>query len=238
MKRTLDLITKSLRLVPPRFAKEFFRNCLWEGTPGCGMLALTFDDGPDPQVTPAVLDALMEVGGRGTFFMLGGKVRENPQLVWLTKKRKHVVACHGMDHRRMVFMRREQIERNLDDSCAAIAQATGGEEPAFFRPPYGHFSGTVGKVARERGLVMVLWTALSGDFEEKDPEKVYFQVEPFIRPGAIIVFHDTVEGGGTMLPGLIRRIAGTARDRGIRLGGIDELAAFRAGAKTEAEPCS
>jgi peptidoglycan/xylan/chitin deacetylase (PgdA/CDA1 family) len=202
------------------------------------MLALTFDDGPDPQVTPAVLDALRDVDGRGTFFMLGGKASENPQMVLLAREREHVVACHGMDHRRMLFMRREEIERNLDDSCAAIAQAAGGGEPVFFRPPYGHFSAAVGKAAQERGMVMVLWTALSGDFEEKDPEKVYLQVEPFIRPGAIIVFHDTVEGGGVMLPGLIRRIAGTARDRNIRLGGIDELAAFWADSKTETEPCS
>lgn len=72
---------------------------------------------------------------------------------------------------------------------------------------------------------MALWTALSGDFEESDPEAVYRQVDRFIRPGAIIVFHDTVNGGGATLPDLVRRIGATARDRHLRLGGIDQIAA-------------
>ena len=59
----IKLALTSLRLVPPLIAKRAFRNCLWEGPAGCGMVALTFDDGPDPEVTPAVLDALLTFRG-------------------------------------------------------------------------------------------------------------------------------------------------------------------------------
>ena len=72
-------------------------------------------------------------------------------------------------------------------------------------------------------MSLVLWTVLSGDYSDDPPEKVFETVEPFIRPGAIQVFHDTRSGGGKNLAVIIRKISHTAREKSIRLGGIDEL---------------
>jgi len=216
------LFLGSLRLVPPLIAKRAFKNCLWEGPADCGMIALTFDDGPDPEVTPAVLDTLDAVGGRGTFFLRGDRASQYPEVARLIGERGHVIGNHSMNHRRMLFMRRRKVLRAIDDAQAAIADATG-EAPRFFRPPYGHFSGTAGRAVRERGMVMVLWTVLAGDFEKYDPDALCERVRPFIRPGSIIVFHDTQVGGGEMLPGVIERVADDARKKSIRLAGIDEL---------------
>jgi peptidoglycan-N-acetylglucosamine deacetylase len=215
---------RSLQLIPPLIAKRTFSGCLWEGPPDCGMLAFTFDDGPDPVATPPVLDALDKAGAKGTFFLRGDRAGVHSTIVREIVARGHAVGNHGMSHRRMVFMRYDEAAREIDLAQSAIADATG-VSPRFFRPPYGQFNSAVGRAVRERGLVMTIWTVLSGDFRTTDPEPVYRTVEPFIRPGAIIVFHDTLKGSRTMLPVLIERFSARAREHAIRPAIIDDIAA-------------
>lgn len=215
---------KSLRLVPPPVAKRAFNHCLWEAPASCGALALTFDDGPDPAVTPAVLDALDDAGAIGTFFMRGDRAEQYPDLVLQVRDRGHVIGSHSLTHTRMLFMRRQMTEQEIDRTQRIIAGITG-TAPKYFRPPYGHFSSAVNRAVRDRGMSMVLWTALSGDFETNSPDTIYENVRPYIRPGAILVFHDTTAGGNTVLPGIIGRIAAYAAENNITLAGIDTLAA-------------
>ena len=197
---------RSLQLIPPLIAKRTFSGCLWEGPPDCGMLAFTFDDGPDPDVTPAVLDALDRAGAPGTFFLRGDRVRAHGAIVREIIARGHAVGNHGMNHQRMFFMGREVIAREIDAARDVIADAAG-VSPRFFRPPYGHFNSAVSRAARDRGLVLTIWTLLSGDFRTAESRNGVRTVEPFIRAGAIIVFHDTLKGNGTMVPGLIERFS-------------------------------
>ncbi len=83
-----------------------------------------------------------------------------------------------------------------DEAQKAISDATG-ITPVWFRPPYGIFDFTCSGVVKKRGLSIVLWTVLSGDYSEVSSENIVKTVKPFIRPGAIQVFHDTLNGGGT-----------------------------------------
>ena len=215
-------ILESLEHIPPDILKKKLKRIIWEGTPDSDALALTFDDGPDPEITPLVIDTLDEAGGRGTFFLLGEQVKKHPGTARMIVERGHLIGNHSMTHPKMFLIGKKYIKREIDDAQKVISDAAG-VEPKLFRPPYGLFDFTCADAVKRRGMSLVLWTVLSGDYSDDPPEKVFETVEPFIRPGAIQVFHDTRSGGGKNLPGIIRKISHTAREKSIRLGCIDEL---------------
>ncbi len=226
-------IRHKLEHVPPRALKKLLSGCIWEGDPSSGTLALTFDDGPDPDITPRVLDTLDSIGAKGTFFLTGTQARKHPDIVLTIHERGHDLGNHGMTHRRMLLLKKREVESEIDDTRNAIADAAG-IEPALFRPPYGLFDLTVSRAVNDRGLAMVLWTALSGDYSDDPPEKILTTVRPFIRPGAIQVFHDTVSGGGTDLSGIVKKIGAEAGDLGIRLGTVADVCGAETGKRTTA----
>jgi len=200
----------SVEHVPPVFLKRMITCAVWEGVPDSGTAALTFDDGPDPDITPLVLDALDETDCRATFFLVGERTAAHPSTARSIVDAGHSIGSHSMTHRRLLFMNGREIEREIDDSCRAISDATG-VRPVLFRPPYGVFNLATVRAARTRGLRMVLWTVLSGDYKAESADVILARVKPFVRPGAIMVFHDTPEGGGPPLPGIVRKIASIAR---------------------------
>jgi len=213
---------ESLEHVPPRVLKKMLKGCLWEGTPDSCALALTFDDGPDPEITPAVLDVLDEIGGHATFFLRGDKVREYPDVAENISQRGHTIGNHSMGHRKLFLMRKKDVEYEVNEAQKAICDATGCN-PIWFRPPHGLYDGTCADVVKKGGMSIVLWTVLSGDYDDVSPEHILHTVKPFIRPGAILVFHDTIHGGGTALPGIIRNVGDAAESDGIRITGIEGL---------------
>ena len=213
---------ETLEYVPPSIIKRILGGFCWEGTPDSACMALTFDDGPDPEITPAVLDSLDTLGARGTFFMTGENAIRHPAIARMVSERGHLAGNHSMTHPKMFLMRRSEVEKEIDTAQKAIFDAAG-VEPGLFRPPHGIFDFTCASVVRERELAMVLWTALSGDYAHKSTYDIKKNVEPYIRPGSIVVFHDTEKGGGNDLPGLILEIGARAQEKNVRLGGIDEL---------------
>jgi len=217
-----DDIATRLEHIPPKLLKKMLSGIVWEGTLESGTMAITFDDGPDPDVTPAVLDACDEAGIRATFFMLGGQVTKYPALAREVYERGHCIGCHSMTHRSLFLAGRREIEGEIKDSLAAIHDATG-VRARWFRPPYGLFDHTCISVVKELGLTMVIWTVLAGDYSDDAPEKVLDRIDRYIAPGAIIVFHDTRGGGGVALPGIVHTTAERARERNVRAGGIDDL---------------
>ena len=208
--------------VPPRMLTRILSGVCWEGTPEFRTMALTFDDGPDPEITPAVLDTLGEAGGRGTFFLVGKRVQSHPGIVRMIAEGGHRIGNHSMSHSRMIFMKRNEVEEEIDSAQKAMEDAVG-VAPVMFRPPYGVFDFTCARAVKERAMKLVLWTVLSGDYSDDSRDVILRRVAPFVRAGSIVVFHDTENGGGWDLPGVIREIALLARERDIRLGGVDEL---------------
>ena len=180
----------SLEHVPPKVLRKMLRKCLWEGTSDSAVMALTFDDGPDPDVTPGILDVLDEISARGTFFLLGEKVQEYPHLAKSIHDRGHTIGNHSMSHHRMFLMKKKNVEYEIDEAQKVLSDATGSK-PLWFRPPYGLFDFTCADAVKRRGLSIVLWTVSSGDYSDASSEHILRTVEPFIRPGAIQVFHDT-----------------------------------------------
>jgi peptidoglycan/xylan/chitin deacetylase (PgdA/CDA1 family) len=126
-------------------------------------LALTFDDGPNDAATPQLLDVLARHGVRATFFMVGDSVRRQPELARRVLAEGHVVGNHTMHHPRLAFQSAGRIRAELRDASAAIEDATG-VAVRLFRPPFGARRPAVLRIARELGLVPVMWNADGRDW--------------------------------------------------------------------------
>ena len=166
-------------------------------------VALTFDDGPGPD-TPAVLDALEGAGIRATFFMLGEKATQRPELVREIARRGHVVGLHGHTHRKLHLAAPRTVELELDRSAAAI-RAAGVEPAPFFRAPHGFKGPILGRALRRRGLRLVGWTRGVWDTERPGVDAIVERACDRMRGGEILLLHD---GCGT--PGIDPRRDQTA----------------------------
>ncbi|MFY9807983.1 MAG: polysaccharide deacetylase family protein [Pseudonocardiaceae bacterium] len=153
-------------------------------------VALTFDDGPDPEGTPAVLDALARLRWTATFFMLGGQVARYPEVAAAVVAGGHEVAVHGFSHRNHLARGPIDVHQDVARAAAAVMAATG-VRPRWFRPPYGVF--TLGSLiaARRAGLQPVLWTAWGRDWEASSGAQVADTVGRQLRPGGTVLLHDS-----------------------------------------------
>lgn len=166
-------------------------------------VALTFDDGPSDD-TPAVLDALDAAGARATFFVLGEKALERPDLVREVARRGHLVALHGHSHRKLHLCGPQEVAEEIDRGREAIRSA--GVEPApFFRAPHGFKGPLLQRALRRRGLTLVGWTRGVWDTERPGAAAIVERACARRRGGEILLLHD---GCGT--PGLDPRRDQTA----------------------------
>lgn len=155
-----------------------------------GHIALTFDDGPDPDGTPAVLEALERLGATATFFMLGTQVARYPQVAAAVVAAGHEAAVHGFSHRN--HLARGPAEVCRDVACAAsLVAAVTGTQPIWFRPPYGVLTSASLVAARRAGLRPVLWTAWGRDWEDRSPAWVAATVGRQLRSGGTVLLHDS-----------------------------------------------
>jgi peptidoglycan-N-acetylglucosamine deacetylase len=132
-------------------------------------LAITFDDGPNPAITPKLLDLLDRHKARATFFLIGRYVRECPELVQETVARGHLVGNHTETHPNLFRRTRREIRIELRLCHDAISNALGAP-PKWFRPPFGMRNPWVIPAARELGCRTVMWTLLPGDWQGKPAE--------------------------------------------------------------------
>jgi peptidoglycan/xylan/chitin deacetylase (PgdA/CDA1 family) len=157
------------------------------GTPG---VALTFDDGPHPEGTPAVLDALARMGARGTFFVIGEQVRRRPQLLRRMVSEGHVIALHGDRHRLQMRLGTAAVADDLARGAAAVQDAVG-TSPAWHRPPYGIYSPAGLRAARAAGMTPLLWSRWGKDWRKfTTPARISARATRALLPGDVILLHD------------------------------------------------
>jgi peptidoglycan/xylan/chitin deacetylase (PgdA/CDA1 family) len=156
-----------------------------------GHVALTFDDGPDPQATPAVLEVLDAIGWKATFFWLGSQVEKSPGLAREVVERGHEIGVHGHEHLSHLRRLAPGAITDLGRAEAVITGVTG--QPLFwFRPPYGAVSASTILAARARGLRLVLWTTWGRDWEQAaSADSVVRCVQRTYQPGATVLLHDS-----------------------------------------------
>jgi peptidoglycan-N-acetylglucosamine deacetylase len=160
------------------------------GVGAAGSVALTFDDGPGPEGTPAVLQALDQLGWKATFFMLGTQVERYPDVAAAVVGAGHEAAVHGFSHRNHLARGPADVHRDVTRAASVVTAATGAR-PTWFRPPYGVL--TLGSLiaARRAGLRPVLWTAWGRDWEARGPAQVADTVGSQLRPGGTVLLHDS-----------------------------------------------
>ena len=156
-----------------------------------GHLALTFDDGPHPAGTPAVLAALDALGWRATFFMLGDQVRARPSLAAEVAAAGHEIAVHGDTHRYLLGRSPRATQNDLARAVDSVTAATGSP-PRWFRPPYGVLSGGVLPALAGLGLQPVLWTAWGREWRaEATPRSVVETLARGVLDGGTVLLHDS-----------------------------------------------
>lgn len=165
---------------------------------GTAGVTLTFDDGPDPIWTPKVLAVLREHKAHAVFCMVGFRVRENPDLVRQIARAGHTLCNHTMRHEpSLAYQPASMIRAELDQTNQAIAKASGGVRPYYFRPPQGRFSPTQTKVATSLGMASLGWKVTSSDWQSPlmQPGPMANWLIRSAKPGSIILFHDAGSPG-------------------------------------------
>ena len=176
-------------------------------------VAMTFDDGPDPAGTPAVLEALETVAVTATFFMVGEQASAHPELAREVARRGHEVALHGSEHVRG--------GGDLGAGLETLERVTGARATRF-RPPYGWIEDDTPAACAQLGLELVLWSAWGLDWEPIGAERIADLARRDLVPGAILVLHNSAryapraDAGATAeaLPA----VTAAARERGLEVG--------------------
>jgi len=140
-------------------------------------LALTFDDGPNPSITPKLLDLLDRHRAKATFFMVGKYVRASPALAKEISVRGHLIGNHTETHPNLFFCGPAETRAELLRCSEAIGQATW-EEPRWFRPPFGFRSPWLGALVQQQRMQTVMWTLIPGDWRPKSQEWLIDRMKP------------------------------------------------------------
>ena len=177
-----------------------FPEAIWRiNRPGIKAAYLTFDDGPIPEVTPAVLEILDRYNVKATFFMVGDNVARHPELLDEVRRRGHAVGNHTMKHIQGIKCTWRTYARNIADADELIGSR-------LFRPPHGLMKRIQMRTVNQRYNV-VMYDVITRDYNRKlTPERVLDNVKRYARDGSIIVFHDSLKSAARTLEALPRAI--------------------------------
>jgi len=198
-------------------------------------ISLTFDDGPDPEYTPKLLDLLKRHGAKGTFFVVGENAEKYPDIVARIHEEGHVLGIHNYVHHMNWFMRPSTVKRQIRQTSDVIERITGSK-PKYYRPPWGIVN--VFDYSRLGHLQIVLWTSLFGDWKKRiGADKLYRRMRRKLKPGQVFLLHDcgSTFGADRDAPEntieAVGRILDDGRKLGYRFIGIDEMIEVTEGAK-------
>ena len=175
---------------------QVFVDAIVRGPGGARGVVMTFDDGPHPRWTPRILEILSEKGATATFFVVGRKAEEHPDVVRAILDRGHAVGLHSYAHDRLFALRSGQRVRDDLERGIAVLEALSGRRPVLFRPPIGHTNPIIARVADALDLTVVGWTVGGRDgVASARPSAVSARIRRALRDGAIVLLHDSPERG-------------------------------------------
>jgi len=197
---------------------------IWRGPREHRAVSLTFDDGPDPEWTPRVLDVLAREGVRAAFFLIGQRARRVPEQARRIADSGHDLGNHTWSHPSLWRCGPAHTEREIGDGHAAIADAAGAP-PRFFRPPWGKTNLAMFGVARELGTPCVFWTVQPESRRPVVPAEQARRGLARARTGAIYDLHDAdgVPGAGRRLVEYLPALIAGLRAQGYALVPLREL---------------
>ena len=176
---------------------------------------LTFDDGPDAEQTPQVLDVLKRNNATATFFCIGSRIAGNEQILKRIIDEGHTIGNHSFSHTNSfpLFSSRRMIADI--EQCQKAIQSVTGTAPTLFRPPFGVTNPTVGKAVKALNLKTIGWTIRTYDTNGGNNAKIARRIARQLRPGAIILLHDSLPHSAERLQVVID----TVKAAGYEIGG-------------------
>lgn len=193
----------------PRFIQRLYPERIWAFLHSKDSIYLTFDDGPIPEVTPWVLDELKKHGAKATFFCIGDNIQKHPEIYRRILSEGHSVGNHTFNHLKgtktetsKYIENVEKAERQMmeagrqvtDNSTIGNRQSTINNQQSLFRPPYGKITSKQAKTLQKKGYKIVMWDVISYDYDATvSEEKCLQNVLKNIKPGSVIVFHDSLK---------------------------------------------
>lgn len=176
---------------PPDGIRLGSRRLVWNAETAEPVAALTFDDGPDPDLTPRILDVLDRYDVTASFHVMGYNAVEHPGLLREIVARGHEVGSHTWSHPNLRTQTPQETERQLT-LCADVIRSVTGKRTRYFRPPYGILTGPAARQAAAMGYDVVLWSLGRGVPGEGTPRDVADHVAGRLRPGDVVLLHDGV----------------------------------------------
>lgn len=218
----------------PRFIQWLYPERIWTFPATTKTVYLTFDDGPIPEVTPWVLGELKKHSAKATFFCIGENIQKHPEIFRRIIAEGHSVGNHTFNHlkgtktetseyienvekaeRQMTEDGRRETEdgtRKVESSAIGNQQSTINNQQFLFRPPYGKITSRQAKLLQKKGFKIVMWDIISYDYDATvSEEKCLRNVLKNIRPGSVVVFHDSLKAAKNLryvLPKVLGFIAG------------------------------
>ncbi|CCO08698.1 polysaccharide deacetylase family protein [Desulforamulus hydrothermalis] len=216
-------------LLPTILGRLMHLGSIFRGSKKSGLVALTFDDGPDPDYTPQVLDVLQQYQAKATFFLVGQHAVQNQGLVKRIIAEGHSIGTHGYLHRFAWLQSPWSATREISSGIKAIEGITGNA-PRFFRPAWGVFNLFTYIYLLLSRQQTVLWTFMSWDWHPgSSPRRIHDIVQSKVKSGDIIVFHDRCTKPGAVISGPANMVAAlpcimqTLQQKNLRAVSLDEL---------------
>jgi peptidoglycan-N-acetylglucosamine deacetylase len=202
-------------IVPERLS---YTSCNVQGM----YIAMTFDDGPNGQLTPKLLDMLKERGIKATFFLVGKNVEEYPDIVRRMANEGHELANHSWSHPALTKLGAEGFRKQIEGTNEVIAKVAG-KRPVLMRPPYGATSTALNRRLSEQfGLKVILWSVDPLDWKYRNSNRVFSSIVQNTHPGAIILAHDIHPTTVAAMPATLDALLG----KGYKFVTVSELIAM------------
>ena len=182
---------------------NFFINVICEAKTSKKEIAISFDDGPAKNYSAEILSVLKETQTEAAFFCIGNRVGGNETLLREIHNNGHIIGNHSYSHHFWFdFFSVQKMKEDLQKMNESVEMATG-LKPRLFRPPYGVTTPNLAKAIKDCGFLPIGWNIRSMDTVIKDEKKLFEKVSKAIRPGAIVLFHDTSQTTLAILPSFI-----------------------------------
>ncbi len=219
------LVLASTGILGYSFAAHLFTlGCAWRGPRTSNAVALTFDDGPDPEYTPHVLDILAARDVRATFFLVGSRAERSPDTVKLIHAAGHEIASHGWSHRNLWICGPRRTFREIGRTRDLLQSLTGAA-PTLFRPPWGAVNTAMFGALKRYHQRCVFWSVQPEGLRPQAPDRQTDYVLRKARPGTIVDLHDAEGTTGAparlceALPDMIQGL----QQRGYRLTTVSDM---------------
>jgi len=188
------------------------------------IIALTFDDGPHPEITPLILDLLKKYNIQATFFCVGENIEKNQSLVKRIIRDGHLLGNHTNSHSRAFpFFSSSRMKKEIDVCWNRMVFSGLKDTIRLFRPPFGVTNPCLRKALKNSGFTVIGWSIRSFDTIIKNPVTVFRRVTKRIQPGSILLFHDTQHN----TPEIIERVIIFALKKGYTFVRVDEFVSHK-----------